>query len=142
MEYQEYGYATRTDDGTWATAPTSSAPLTSTPSGQLMPLTPNPLMQVNPQSQSASPETLMIASFLQTVQQTQTQQMFLLRSLDARLARLETRPVALEATNVRPISSASFERATWWALWGMLMVILGGALAIVLFLILINIQFR
>jgi hypothetical protein len=103
-----------------------------------MPLTPNPVLQVNPQSQTPSPEALMLGSFLQT----QTQQMYLLRDLDMRLARLEVRPATSEAKNVRAAAAASFERATWWALWGILMLVLGGALAIVMLLILLNLQFR
>ncbi len=85
----------------------------------------------------ASSELLMLGAMLQSVQSSQNQQMVLLRDFDRRINRLEA------GARPRPQNSTpSFERATWWAIWGLLMLILGGALTVVIVLILLNIQFR
>ncbi|MBI4671094.1 MAG: hypothetical protein HY741_05440 [Chloroflexi bacterium] len=56
-------------------------------------------------------------------------QMAMLRQLDVRLNRLEqTRPPQF--------NTGEFYAQTWWALWGILMLILGAALVMVLTLIL------
>ncbi len=55
-------------------------------------------------------------------------QMQILREMDLRLSNLED-------VNREKSSSVSFERATWWALWGILMLILGAALVVILLLI-------
>jgi|GEM_PF-1950216 hypothetical protein len=142
MQYQTYDTENPTDEAPWTAAPT--APGTQgagSYNSQLMPLTPNPLA-VNTQATAA--ETVMLTSLIQSVQQTQVQQMYLLRNLDARLARIEEAP--RQSVTMAPQAIAytpgAFERATWWAIWGLLMLVLGGALAVVLLLILLNIQFR
>ncbi len=133
MNYQDFEY-TETDSAPW-TAPTRS-------DAQLLPLTPNPLIPVNPNTAqtnagSAVSEMWFVGSMLQSMQRAQMQQMYLLRDLDTRLARLEN-PTRGANANTTP----SFERATWWAIWGLLMLILGGALTVVIMLILMNLQLR
>jgi hypothetical protein len=82
-------------------------------------------------------EMVMLGSMMRSMQQTQNQQIILMRDLDVRLARLEG--TAVGRAQVAP---ATFERVTWWAIWGLLMLILGGALTIVIVLILLNVEFR
>lgn len=132
-------------------ADTDAAPWTATPSTNSGPMVAAPRrtnLVAEPASRqitvtTASPnysEALAVGSMIQSIQQTQTQQMYLLREMDSRLARLE------EPTRYAPpqqvIVAPSYERATWWAIWGLLMLILGGALAVVILLIVLNIQFR
>ncbi len=131
MNYQDYDYATDTDAAPWPAAPAST---------QMVPAARNGQLAQPPGPTPAAPnmsEMLMLGSLIQSVQNAQTQQMYVMRDLDARLGRLEqnARPQAATAT-------PSFERGTWWAIWGLLMLILGGALAVVIVLILLNIQFR
>jgi hypothetical protein len=95
---------------------------------------------VPPPAQSNVSEILVLGSLIQSVQTAQTQQMYVLRDIDSRLSRLEDS--ARYSAAAPPPANPSFERATWWAIWGLLMLILGGALAIVTLLILLNIQFR
>ncbi len=73
-------------------------------------------------------ELTVLNTWLQTLQNLTQRQLALLRDFDLRLMRLE------EANRLRA-STPSFERATWWALWGILMLILGAALVVILFLI-------
>lgn len=134
MNYQNYDYGTETDTAPW-TATSSSQMVSSRGDAQLYPLSPNPV--VPQQSQSAMSEMLVLGSMIRSLQQTQNQQIYWLRDFDARINRIEvnTRPPAAVVT-------PPFERATWWAIWGLLMLILGGALTIVIMLILLNVQFK
>lgn len=63
-----------------------------------------------------------------TLRRVTERQLQALRSLDMRISNLET-------LNERDEASYSFERSTWWALWGLLMLLLGGALIVILFLV-------
>lgn len=140
MTYQENDYIE-----------TDSAPWTATPArtdARLYPLTPNPLITttnaspvvpINTQIPTMS-DMIMLGSILQSVQQTQRQQTYLLRDFDARLARVESNGHPAAAATAA--SNPSFERATWWAIWGILMLVLGSALAIVIVLILMRVDFR
>lgn len=67
----------------------------------------------------------MLAHSLQNVFQ---MQMTMLRDLDARMNRVEQ-------TRTTAPSPERFYAQTWWALWGILMLILGSALVVVLLLI-------
>ncbi len=67
-----------------------------------------------------------------TLRRVTERQMQILRNLDLRLANLES-------ADERAAENPSFERATWWALWGILMLILGAALVVILLLILTGI---
>ena len=127
MNYQSFDYETRAEDGTWTPAPTTQI-VAAQPTGQLV---------ATPSNSANSSEMLVLGSMLQSMQQTQMQQMYLMRDFDTRLGRLEqtARPNA-------PAASPSFERVTWWAIWGLLMLILGGTLTVVIILILMNVQFR
>lgn len=144
MQYRESEYVSSTDEAPWTAEPAPSGSMVARGDSQLMPLTPNPLAPTNGNVATPSAETVMLTALLQSVQQTQNQQMYLLRNLDARLARLEEAPRwALPAQpQVQVNNAGAFERATWWAIWGLLMLVLGGALAVVLLLILLNLQFR
>jgi hypothetical protein len=72
---------------------------------------------------------------LQSMQNAQHQQIYALRDLDNRLARLED--------NRQPQTIVtSTDRATWWALWGLLMLVLGAALAVIILMILLQFQLR
>ncbi len=62
----------------------------------------------------------------QTLRTITQRQMQILRDFELRLASVE------DATRAR---EGTFERATWWALWGVLMLILGAALVVILLLI-------
>lgn len=135
MQYQEYDYGTTTGE---AWTDTSGAAMPNN-NAQLMPLTPNPLVRP---AAVISAEAAALGAMLQTVQQTQTQQMYLMRQLDTRLTHLEQMARTRSAQAQQAGSTLSFERATWWAIWGLLMLVLGGALAVVLILLLLNIQFR
>ncbi len=135
MNYQDFDYGTDTDSAPWTAAP-STQMLSTRGDAQLLPLTPNPLVSQT-SAAPASSEMLVLGSFLASMQRAQSQQTYVLRELDARLARLENN------TRVNsPAQPASFERATWWAIWGLLMLILGGALTVVIVLILMNLEFR
>jgi hypothetical protein len=142
MQYQDNEYGTETDAAPWTAAPAPApAQLVSSPrNGQMLAAQPrSPVVVQAPQSSNVS-EVLVLGSLIQSVQSAQSQQMYLLRDMNARLARLEDS--ARQAAVENPGQTSSVERATWWALWGVLMLILGGALAIVTLLILLNIQFR
>lgn len=104
---------------------------------QLYPLTANPVVVHQPAQPSMS-EMVVLGSMLRSLQQNQNQQTLWLRDFDARINRIEisTRPPAAAVT------TPAFERATWWAIWGLLMLVLGGALTIVIMLILLNLQFK
>lgn len=66
--------------------------------------------------------------FMHALQVLFVQQALLLREFDLRLKHLEAaqQPVP---------QNQSFYRATWWMLWGILMLIVGAALTVILFLI-------
>ncbi len=64
-----------------------------------------------------------------TLRRVTDRQLQILRNMDMRISNLE-------AADDQGVADASFERATWWALWGILMIILGAALVVILFLIL------
>lgn len=84
----------------------------------------------DPQQNALSPMG-MLGRSLQNVFQ---MQMGLLRDLDARMSRLEQ-------THYQPQPAASPEKfyaQTWWALWGILMLIIGSALVVVVLLIFKN----
>ena len=66
--------------------------------------------------------------FAHTLQLLFMQQAFLLREFDLRLKHLEA------ATRPAPDPNA-FYRSTWWMLWGILMLLVGSALTVILFLI-------
>ncbi len=69
-----------------------------------------------------------VNSWIRALQNTAARQLSLLREMDIRIGNLEQRD--------RMASSyTSFEKATWWALWGILMLILGAALVVVLLII-------
>lgn len=146
MQYQNYDYANAENQAPWLGETPSASILASRENSLGMSLTPNPVMPANTQAPSNVPETIVLSALIQAVQQTQTQQMFLLRNLDARLARLEESPRPFAAVraqgNAQTQNGNAFERATWWAIWGLLMLILGGALSVVLLLIMLNLQFR
>jgi hypothetical protein len=129
MTYQDFDTEMDTDAAPWTAAPTTAQIV---PVRQA-PLAPAPLMVNTP----ATSEMMMLGSILQSVQQSQTQQMYWMREMDARLARLEH---SARANAAAPV--ASFERGTWWAIWGLLMLILGSALVVVIVLILLNVEFR
>lgn len=80
---------------------------------------------------------IVLGSLIKSVQQTQKEQMYMLRDFDARLVRMEN-----TMNPPQPIQVPSFERATWWAIWGLLMLILGGALTVLILLILMRANFR
>ena len=134
MQYPDYDYETRADNAPWATAPEHGT-FTNYDS-QLMPLTPNPLTTA-PTANNTDAVTL--ATVLQSMQQTQLQQMYVLRGMETRLTQLEQSAMNARVAQSQAASD-SFERTTWWALWGLLMLILGGALAVVAMLILLNAQ--
>lgn len=129
MTYQDIDQETETDGAPW-TAPSTSAQIVPARSVQLVP-PPSPVVMTAP----ATSEFMVLGSILQSFQQAQTQQSYLLRDMNARLARLEN-----GRSNVN--STPSFERGTWWAIWGLLMLILGGALVVVIVLILMHVEFR
>ncbi len=132
MKYEDFDYATDADSAPWSAAP---SPMIARGDAQLYPLSPNPVV-VNTTNPPSS-EMLVLGSMLQTMQRAQTQQMYILREMDSRLARLEH-----DARSAPRAQGAAFERATWWAIWGLLMLILGGALVVVIMLILMNIELR
>ncbi len=63
-----------------------------------------------------------------TLRRVTDRQLQILRDLDMRVSNLEAQDEAAAQT-------PSFERATWWALWGLLMLILGAALVVIILLI-------
>jgi hypothetical protein len=145
MNYQSYDYETDNDAAPWTASAVPAQPVSTPvwnnpatynqmiaapPNAQLVPA-PAPVLAAN------TSEVYVLGSMLQSVQQLQRQQLDALRDFDYRIGRLEraARPAPQPVT-------PSFERATWWAIWGLLMLILGGALAVVIVLILLNIQFR
>lgn len=129
MNYQSYDYETDTDAAPWTAAPTSAQMVAAPRNTQLMPAA--------PVTAANSSEMVVLGSMLQSVQQTQMQQIYMLREFDSRISRLE------QAARPNPApQTPTYERATWWALWGLLMLVLGGALTVVIVLILLNIQFR
>lgn len=129
MNYQSYDYETDTDTAPWTPAPNGSQIVTAPRHTHIVPAT--------PPATTHNSELVALGSMLQNMQQTQVQQIYMLREFDHRISRLETgaRP------NPAP-QTPTYERATWWALWGLLMLVLGGALTIVIVLILMNIEFR
>jgi len=132
MNYQDYEYGTDVDSAPWTVSPSPS-------SAQMVAAArPIPVATAQPASPSMS-EMMVLGSMLQSVQQNQTRQLYLMRDFDARLSRLE---VNISAPPPAPAPTPSYERATWWAIWGLLMLILGGALAIVIVLIVLNFQWR
>jgi len=144
MQYRESEYVSSADEAPWTAEPAPSDSMVARGDSRLMPLTANPLAPGNGNGSSPISETVMLTALIQSVQQTQTQQMYFLRNLDARLARLEeTSRMMLPTPPQAQVNNAgAFERTTWWAIWGLLMLVLGGALAVVLLLILLNLQFR
>jgi hypothetical protein len=77
---------------------------------------------------AASAEATALGALAHVLQNMMLQQTLMLRTFDLRLHRLET-------TRDRAPQAGSFERATWWMLWGILMLIVGAALTVILFLI-------
>lgn len=135
MNYQDYDYGTEADPTSWTpTPPLVSQAVSTRGDAQIYPLSPNPVVTA---PQPGMSEMMVLGSMLRSLQQNQNQQMLWIRDFDARINRIEvnTRPPAAVVT-------PSFERATWWALWGLLMLVLGGALTIVIMLILLNVQFK
>lgn len=135
MNYQTYDYETPTDTtAPWMPTTGQSGQMIAAPTnGQLVATPAAPIVAAN------ATDMATLGSMIQSVQQTQMQQVYLLREFDARVARLEQ---AVSPYTSPTNATASFERATWWAIWGLLMLILGGTLTIVIVLILMNIQFR
>jgi hypothetical protein len=134
MQYLNYDNEPRADEAPWTAAP--NPPRADAFDSQLMPLTPNPL---TPAQSNNHADSLALGTVLQALQQTQIQQLYLVRGMETRLARLEE--LAQNARGAQSQTATdSFERATWWALWGLLMLVLGGALAAVTMLILLNVQ--
>lgn len=127
MNYQSFDYDTRAEDGTWTPAPVTT---------QMVAAPPNTQLVAAPTNTATSSDVMVLGSMLQSMQQTQMQQMYLMRDFDSRIGRLE------QAARPNPPAGASFERMTWWAIWGLLMLILGGTLTVVIILILMNVQFR
>ncbi len=80
-------------------------------------------------AQPSVSELLTLGTWAQSFQSAQQQQLALLHDLSERVSHLE------ESVGARSTGTPT-ERATWWALWGLLMLILGGALAILILLIL------
>lgn len=140
MQYSNYtyDYDTQADDAPWTAAPSDNASAGAQNfDAQIMPLTPNPLA---PAAINAGAESFALSGVLQAMQQTQLQQMYVLRAMEMRLTRLEETMQNARAAQAQAAPAESFERATWWALWGLLMLILGGALAVIIVLILLNAQ--
>jgi hypothetical protein len=135
MNYQDYNYSTEADS---AHTPPGASQMVAAPTtdAQIYPLSPNPVIVQAPQPSNTS-EMLMLGSMMRSMQNSQNQQIYLMRDLDVRLARLEGTAQATIA-----VQPATFERITWWAIWGLLMLILGGALTIVIMLILLNVEVR
>ncbi len=73
-------------------------------------------------------QVTILNSWLHSLQNITQRQLVILRDLDYRLTRLE------DANRARE-TPPSLERATWWALWGLLMLVFGSALVVVLILI-------
>lgn len=71
--------------------------------------------------------TEVVPDWSQTLRTLAQRQMQMLREFDLRLANLE-------GANRRTPDGA-FERNTWWALWGILMLILGATLVVIMLLI-------
>lgn len=125
MNYPDYETTIETEPVPWG-APTQAAQwVPPARSGQMVP------------ANTRTSDMLVIGSLIQSVQQTQQQQMYLLRELDARLVRMENSERDAAAARV-----PTFERTTWWAIWGLLMLILGGALTIMIVLILTHVNWQ
>lgn len=144
MQYPDYEYTNTTaaDEAPWEASPQAPNPAVPPPrTVQIAPPLPTPVPVT---AASSTAELMVLGNLIQSVQQTQTQQLYLLRDMDSRLARLEVpvRYVAQPAAANPAPAPMSYERATWWAIWGLLMLILGGALAVVTLLILLNVRFR
>lgn len=128
MNYQNYDYETDNDAAPWTAAPNSSQMMAAPRNTHLVPAS---------NATASGSDMVVLGSMLQSVQQTQMQQIYMLRDFDSRISRLE------QANRPNPVpQTPSYERATWWALWGLLMLVLGGALTVVIVLILMNVQFR
>jgi hypothetical protein len=139
MQY-DTDYDTDTDAAPWtATASYNPAPAAAPRSATIVSQPVPRTITVNTPQPDYS-QLLAVGSMMQSIQQNQTQQMYLLREMDSRLNRLEDQSRYAPQPVAAP--TPSYERATWWAIWGLLMLILGGALAVVILLILLNIQFR
>lgn len=130
MSYQDYEYGADTDAAPWTVSPS--------PSTAQMVAAARPIPAVAAaQAAPGMSEMMVLGSMIQSIQQTQARQMYFLRDFDTRLARLEA--------NAHPPAQAptpTYERTTWWAIWGLLMLILGGALTVVIVLIVLNVQWR
>ncbi|SRR5581483_863939 len=139
MQYQDYDVTTESETTTWSATPASSQTrlVPASQNGQLVAAPATATRTITSPPHTHLPDAAAIGNLIQSVQQTQAQQVYLLRDLDLRLARLEQ-----GAQTAQVYVAPSFERATWWALWGLLMLILGGALAIITMLILLNIEIR
>lgn len=87
-------------------------------------------------ARTASSEMIMLGSLFQSVQNTQQQQTYMMRDMAARLARLE------DNARVTVVSAGAFERSSWWAIWGLLMLVMGAALAVVIILLVSQFQLR
>ena len=93
-----------------------------TPTESVAGVNPPPLVIEEP----VRTEWLTFAQWAQTMQALQQRQMQLLNEVDTRLARVERG------------ATWDTERVTWWMLWGILMLIMGGALTILIVLILMG----
>ncbi len=89
---------------------------------------PDYYVPAEPAVRATREELTVLNSWLQTLQNLTQRQLAILRDFDLRVTRLE------ELNRLRS-PTPSVERATWWALWGILMLILGAALVVILFLI-------
>lgn len=156
MNYTDFDTTTDTDATPWtATMPSYSsqivpggrggpmvagdanaAPWAATPSGNQLVAAPRGVQMVPANTGAATTSDMVVlGSLIQSLQQTQQRQMNVLRDLDERIGHLENaaRP------NIQPQQVPSFERTTWWAIWGLLMLILGGALAVLIVLIMMRV---
>ena len=158
MNYSDYDYETpETEPPPWSPASSTFQGQTYTTPRNTQMVSAPPNVVVNAAPQPAVPELVyqspvapaaqgpmvdnsslvMLGSLIQSVQQTQKEQRYILRDFDARLARIEN-----TITPPPPTQVPSFERTTWWAIWGLLMLILGGALTVLILLILMRVSFR
>jgi hypothetical protein len=73
-------------------------------------------------------ETTVVHDWARNLRAATQRQFEMLREFDLRIGHLED-------VTARSANSTSFERGTWWALWGVLMLLLGSALIVILLLI-------
>ncbi len=75
---------------------------------------------------------LALGAWARTVQDLMQQQMALFHQFDSRLSRIE------QATQ-KTARGRTLEQQTWWALWSITMLLLGAALTVVIFVILMTV---